>query len=85
MKEVIERMLKVEEEARAALAEAEKKAADISEKSRRETAERCDKMRQDARAEAARRLEASRAALKKTRAERLAGETVGFEPWAQAA
>jgi len=72
MKEVIERMLKVEEDARAIVAEAEKRAGEILEASRRRASEGGEKLRGEAHAEATRRLEESRRLLDKERQERLA-------------
>ena len=79
MKEVIERMLKVEEEARAILAEAQKRAGDILEAGRKHAGEAAEKLRSDARAEAARQVEEARRALDKERQEELArtGEVAG--------
>ena len=73
MKEVIERMLKVEEEAREVLAEAEKLTRDIAEKARRDAYEQGEKLRIEAHAEATKRVEESRTGLKGLRDERLAG------------
>lgn len=72
MREVIERMLKVEEQARAILAEAEERAAKVAEESRREAAERSEKVRSEAHAEVARGLEKIRQGLRQQREERLA-------------
>ncbi|HUW56321.1 MAG TPA: hypothetical protein VMZ92_06770 [Planctomycetota bacterium] len=71
MKEVIERMLKVEEEARGVLAEAEARAAKVAEESRREATGKGEKLRSDAHAEAARLLEETRKGLDQQRQERL--------------
>lgn len=72
MKDVIERMLKVEGEATAALAGAKKKAADLAESARREAAEKSDAIRKRMREETASRLEASRASIETKRRESLA-------------
>ena len=71
MKDVIERMLKVEEEARTLLAEAEKDAAKVAEAARREALTRADALRHEGHEEATKLLEAARAELEKKRAERL--------------
>jgi F0F1-type ATP synthase membrane subunit b/b' len=72
MKEVIERMLKVEEEARAILAEAQKRAADVLEAGRKHAGVAAEKLRSEARAEAARQVEDARRTLDKQRQEELA-------------
>jgi vacuolar-type H+-ATPase subunit H len=72
MKEVIERMLKVEEEARAILAQAQKRAADILEAGRKRAGEAAEKIRTDAHAEAARQVEEARRRLDKLRQQELA-------------
>jgi F0F1-type ATP synthase membrane subunit b/b' len=69
MKDVIERMLRVEEEARTILADAEKDASRAAEAGRREASKRSDKMRLEAHAEATRRRESARAELDRRRAE----------------
>ncbi len=72
MKDVIERMLKVEEEARAILAEAEKDAARVSESARRDASARAEALRLEAHTDATKLLESTRAELEQKRAERLA-------------
>jgi F0F1-type ATP synthase membrane subunit b/b' len=72
MKEVIERMLKVEEEARAILAGAERKAGEIAEQHRRRASRESDRVRGEAHAEAARQVDESRKALDVRRREDLA-------------
>jgi F0F1-type ATP synthase membrane subunit b/b' len=71
MKDVIERMLKVEEDARTILGDARKRAEDMIEKSRREAGDQAEKIRIEARAEALKKLERSREELKKRREERI--------------
>ena len=72
MKEVIEKMLKVEEEARSLQAAAEKKAVEISENARRQAARKSEALRSEAQAEAASRIEAAAKALADQRTTRLA-------------
>jgi F0F1-type ATP synthase membrane subunit b/b' len=72
MKDVIERMLKVEEEARTILGEARKRSEETTEKSRREASDQAEKLRAGAHAEAVRLIEQSREEMKKRRAERVA-------------
>ncbi len=72
MKDVIERMLKVEEEARTILAEADQEAARVSEAARREASERGDALRLEAHEDATKLLETTRAQLEQKRAERVA-------------
>lgn len=71
MKDVIERMLKVEQEARTILANAEKESAKIAEAARREASERAEALRLVAHEETTKLLEVSRAELEQKRAERL--------------
>ena len=71
MKDVIERMLRVEEEARTILAEAEKRAGAVAEAARREASEKSEALRAEAHVEATKRLEATRAELAHKREERL--------------
>ena len=71
MKDVIERMLKVEEGARAALAEAKKQAAETTETARREAAAKSEAIRRRTREETAKRLETSKAELDAKRKARL--------------
>ncbi len=71
MKEVIERMLKVEEEARAILEDADRRAAEMREEHRRKAAESGEKIRTEAHEEVARRLEEARLELQTRRDERL--------------
>ena len=71
MKEIIERMLKVEEEARSIQAEAEQRATEIAEEGRREADRRAEEIRVNAHAEASTELEASRRKLDEERRSRL--------------
>ena len=70
MKDVIQRMLKVEEDARTILGDARKQADEILQKSRKDAGEQADKLRAGAAAEAARNLQQGREELKARRAER---------------
>lgn len=71
MKEVIERMLKVEEEARAILEDADRRTAEMREEYRRKADKSGEKIRTEAHEEVARRLEEARLELKTRRDERL--------------
>jgi len=72
MKDVIERMLQVEEEGRRLLADAEKQAASAAESARRKATEKAEALRAEAHAEASKRLESARAEMQAKRDERLA-------------
>ena len=71
MKEVIKRMLKVEEEARAILEDADRRTAEVREEHRRKAEESGERIRSEAHEEVARRLEEARLELKARRDERL--------------
>ena len=85
MKDVIERMLRVEQEARAIIADAEKQAAEIGERGRREASAQAEALKMAAHAESTKKFEAVRAELAAKRQARLAGFDRENEAYAETA
>ena len=83
MKEIIERMLKVEEEARRIQAEAEKRATDVTEECRREAESQSGQIRTDAQAAASSKQEETRRKLDEERRRRLEKTDRENEAYAQ--